>query len=248
MKRRLTYCAAMLALLAPLTLVSAVSSGASSPSSPNNTATTTAPSAKFLISTAMHNAEGSSWVHEEVALIYKGKIVVAGVGNESVLGSTENIKLENGGYADLVALDNQKKVYEKADSQGYTFAQPSPKVPSADYNKWILLTPGDPNYNSSIDGSSIPTEFRQYHITGTLSVGPLTTLDGVKVWPVHGTLSAVDALGSGPGVIYVTADGKEWPMAMSQTYRGVTEARTWTAWNTPAVIRAPSGAISGAGL
>jgi hypothetical protein len=163
-------------------------------------------------------------------------------------GSTQDVVTGGGGYADLIALVSQHKMYEKGNASGYTFVQPSSKVPAADYNKWVLLTPGDPSYTNAAVGSTISTDFKQYRVTGTLTVGPLTVLHGVKAWPVHGIISQPGSPTSGPGTLYVTATGNERPLAMTATLKGITVVTTWSSWNKPAVVRAPSGALSGAGI
>ena len=208
--------------------------------------------AKALFESAMKNASQQTWVHETVSEHAEGSSTLAArsLTMNNHVGSAQGVQAinYNGGLATVALVHGD--AYIRGDGSALiNYFQLVRSDPGPYVNKWIEFTPKDQGFSVISQGVTLKSDFDQFSSdpsemtkSGHMSEGSVTTRNGVKVIPIHGTLSV--PTGKIPLTLYVTASGTPLPIELTADNATVTSTTTWSGWNTPYTLTPPSGALT----
>ena len=203
------------------------------------------PSAAALFSSAVRDATSAHWVHERTIMLIKGSVVSMGVNVIGATGGEQKVITANGGSAQLIALDRNRRMFIRANEPALSsmFGLSSAAATSG-ANHWLVLTPSDPNYASVDSATTLSTDFAQLSFIGGPVLRGETTLAGHKVWELFGAVPASNGVPEGSGTLYVTATVRPLPFAYHVVAGSFALTVSWTGWGHGVALRAPTGAVA----
>ena len=203
------------------------------------------PSAAALFAAALHDATSAHWVHERTIMLIKGSVVSMGVNVIGVTGGEQKMITANGGSARLIALERNRHMFINANEPALSsmFGLSSTRAASA-ANRWLVLTPSDPNYASVDRATTLSSDFAQLSFIGGPVLRGETTVAGHKLYELFGAAPASNGMPEGSGTLYVTATAKPMPFAYHVVAGSFALTVSWTGWGRGVALRAPSGAVA----
>ena len=197
------------------------------------------------IALARHDALAGKWVHETTTLV-QGQLTLNSVDDIGTIEGRQVVGENNGAISTLIAFDATRKMYEKANAQGVTPLLGIPAAHAAAYtNKWLLVTPIDSNYASVAQSTTLASSFATLlSIPGSPKFGATTTIAGVRVRTITGTIPATPTAPVTTVTLYVTASGKVLPIQLRENSTTFSLIATWSKWGTPVRLVAPAGATA----
>ena len=196
-----------------------------------------------VLATALHDATASKGVHEVLTAKESG-LSVSRVDDIEAAEGRQVITLSSGATAEVVAFVGSKKAYIRANSLGITnyFAFPT-KTPAKFANRWLELTPTDANYAAVVSATTLSSDFPQLlQISGPLSFGKVTSLAGVPVTEILGTIPASSNNPALAVTLYVSSSGKILPLELKETSAGLSAVFKWSKWGTKVSLSSPTNA------
>lgn len=197
-------------------------------------------SAATLDSLAVRNGESSAWVHEDVDSSGNGHTL--SMSNDVGKSEGRQVITPDGAHATVVLVGGV--AYIQGDAAALTKYFGFPSADSSQLaGKWISLRSTDSGFATVSAAVTIKSDFNQVGLTGPLTKGPVTVLDGKRVIPVHGTIASS---GGGPApaaILYVTAEGQVLPVELRASGQGETVTVVWRRWGQGVQLAAPRGAV-----
>lgn len=213
------------------TTVAACSSGASANGSL---------SADTLNSTAVQNAESAGWVHEEVVSAASGHTV--SMTNDIGTSEGRQVISPEGAHATVLVVAGE--AYIQGDSAALANYFGFPSSASAQMaGKWISFQSTDSGFSTISSAVTLKSDFSQIELSGPLTKGPVTELDGQRVIPIHGTEAAPGGEASVSATLYVADQGRILPVELQASGQGATETVIWSNWGQAVNLVAPSDAV-----
>jgi hypothetical protein len=204
-----------------------------------------APSARALLDTALHNATTSRWVHENVQVKQKG-VAVQDASDD--IGATEGLQFVSslgGGESEVIAFDHLQTLYVRANALGLTSIYSLTSTDAATYaNEWMSVTPSDSEYGSIAYATTLASDFSQVRFAGAISESRVITLDGRRVRALKGTVPPIDGAPKFVGTLYVTVTGKALPVTFVERDNKSSITVSWADWGHHYVLNTPSGAVT----
>jgi hypothetical protein len=197
-------------------------------------------SAATLASLALQNAEKAGWVHEVVDSSGSGHTL--SMSNDLGASEGRQVITPDGAHATVILVGGVAYVQGDAAAVKNYFGLPSTDSTQL-AGKWISLRSSDSGFSTVSAAVTIKSDFSQVGLTGQLTKGPVTDLDGQRVIPVQGSMAAP---GGGPtvdGTLYVTAEGQVLPVELRASGQGESETVVWSRWGQPLQLAAPPGAV-----
>jgi len=230
---RLTRASFVAVLFAASSIVAACSSGSAGSANDSESAAT-------LVASATTNAEGAGWVHENLQSSGSGHTL--SMSNEVGTSGGQQVITPDGAHATVLLTG--RVAYIQGDSQALTtyFGFPS-SVATQFAGKWISLRPSDSGFSTVSAAVTLRSDFSQVHLTGRLTKGPVTNIDGQQVIPVQGSVTAPGGGGSVAGTLYVTAQGRVLPVELHASGQPGSETVVWSHWGRVVQLIAPGGAV-----
>jgi len=200
--------------------------------------------ASSLLAAARHDAIAARSVHE-VGLNEETTTTEKVENDIGVSAGEQRYRFSNGSSATVIALDSKGKAYIRGsaaalvDFFGLTISDPSSYA-----NKWLLVTPSDPNYNSVAAATTLKSDFDlSLNLTGHLALGPVTSLLGASVRSIKGVVPAQEGTPSYTETVYISLKGKPLPLELIATVGGVSLKVTWSHWGESLKVAAPPSSI-----
>jgi hypothetical protein len=209
----------------------------------------TAPSsvtATSLVSEALQNAEGGSWVRE--------------VGHGTASGHTFSAVNDIGTFEGRQMIDSDKaraevmQIGQEAYIRGNAAAVSgyfglTKNDPQQLADTWISLVPSDGGeYTTVIAAVTLKSDFQQQTLSGPLSEGRVVTVDGQPCIPITGQVSAPGNGGTARATLYVTDSKTPLPVEYKAGNKKATSITTWSRWGHAIALTAPPDAIPFASL
>ncbi|HEY2355668.1 MAG TPA: hypothetical protein VGH79_12300 [Gaiellaceae bacterium] len=236
-----------------VTLAVAGCGGGSHPSSTSSTGASgngeASKSAQKILVDAANAASAATSVHiAGKVLSPTGKFGSGQIGNGQI---ALDLKISEGvGATGSITLGGQKVDLVIDGPDGYMKAPPEfwAKVGGSTQstlvsmfgNKWVKFSANTPQFS----GFKTFTNTKNFFTKLTSGTGTLTNT-GTSTYQGQSVVSITSS--AKPGTIYIAAEGKPYPVAIVSS-GATTGALSFTDWNTPVTITAPSGAIDFTGI
>jgi hypothetical protein len=204
-------------------------------------AATTTPSA--LLATTLHDALAGRWVHEVEVSTEKGNSAkyIDDVGTNE---GRQEIALGDGVHVEVLAFDQQKKMYIRANALGISsFLGISKTQPGQYANKWLLVTPENTNYAVVASDTTLKSDFDSQLISyGKVTRGADTTIDATHVQALKWTVPKSKNYAAVAVTLYVTVSGTTLPIELSEKTTSGDYVVQWSKWGRAVPLTAPKGA------
>jgi len=228
--RRVSFSVAGAALLVSSSAALAACGSGPGPASGSN-------SASKLLSTALKNAIAGRWVHEVLSASEPGH----SFSEDNVIGTTSGREyiVSDGAHSTTILVD--KTVYLRGDLKTITSYYHLPtKHPASIAGHWISVASTSKAYKSTSTSVTLSSDFGHVNLVGPLTEGSATTLRGVRVIPINGTVKSGSGTVTATGTFYVTAAGTTLPVEFRVTSGKISETITWSEWGRAITIAAPA--------
>jgi hypothetical protein len=220
----------------PSTPVSALATG------PGSTTTlASAQSGTALYRQADQDALREGWFHAEENTT-EGE-ASSTISQDSGLSSGHQSVTQSGGHLEVIIVGTA--LYVKADAAGMTEALGVTSAEAARYaNVWISVPPSDGLYASAAEGVTVFSALNEVALSGPISVGAPTEVNGIEVVGLHGEGPGPNGGGTVPETIFVSTGADPLPVEVNETASdGSTLKATFSQWGVPVAIAPPSGSI-----
>lgn len=196
-----------------------------------------------LLKTALRDAIARGWVHE-VGVSTQGGASSKYIDDIGTGEGRQEIALSNGVHAQVIAFDQKKIMYIRANALGIsTFFGISKTQPGQYANKWLIVRPDNTNYTTVAADTTLKSDFEsQLTSYGKVSEGGLVTLEGERVRPLTWTIPKSKSYPATSATLYVTASGATLPIELSETSKGGDFVVRWSKWGEAVTLVAPQGA------
>jgi hypothetical protein len=196
-----------------------------------------------LLRTAMNDAIAGGWVHE-VGVSTQGGTSSKYIDEIGTNEGRQEIALSNGVHALVIAFDQEKRMYVRANALGIsTFFGISKTQPGQYANKWLLVTPANPNYVVVASDTTLKSDFEsQLTFYGNVTEGTETTLHGIRVHPLKWTIPKSKNYPATTATLYVTLSNTPLPIELSETSSLGDYVVTWSKWGKTVSLVAPKSA------
>jgi hypothetical protein len=229
--------AALAALTLPLPLA-ALASGAEA------TAGATSPphlSARALQAKAISDAEGAGWVHE----VGQGTDGTHTYSSDNDIGTFEgrqNTKTD-AAQAEVIVIGRHAYIRGNAAAISTYFGLTA-NDPQQLAGTWVSIVPSDAAEFQTVTAAvTLKSDFTNWSISGPLTEGGVTKVDGQRVIPLEGQVT--QPTGDVVAVtLYVTDSAKPLPVQSKSVSSTGTTTTTWSRWGHRVTLTAPTGAVS----
>lgn len=200
------------------------------------------PAASLVLAT--HNAEAGKWVHEQVN-INEGQLAIVENNDISTNFGRQEMGENINATETLIALVGAKRLYERGNVIGVSQYFGIPRAQAGAYaNRWLLITPASANYASVAFETTLASDFsNQLKITGPFKFGPPTSIAGVRVRTITGTIPATSSMPLLAVALSITVSGIVRPVRLREIGTGFSLVETWSKWGVPFKLVPPSGAV-----
>jgi len=161
-----------------------------------------------LMNQALRNAVASGGVHEVAT--GTSSTTFRMINDIGPNGGRQLITFSDGATDSLIALATSNQAYQEFNARGLTDYKVTTKT-AAYANKWLRETPTTSSYVTDVFATTLASDFTQFKLLGPLTLGPVQTMNGVRVRSIRGTAPAISMNPSGPATLYVTIDGTVLP-------------------------------------
>jgi hypothetical protein len=186
---------------------------------------------------AFLNADQQGWVHE-VQISRTGTATITMVDDIGASEGRQITTFSNGGHDTLIALDAQRRMYEKANAAGLLDYQITSNTKYY-ADKWLVQTPKNTGYANNAEATTLLSDFAQYYLAGPLKIGRVTKRAGELVRVITGKAPKALSISNARAWLYVSATGLELPVALVVKGKDSTYDVSWNAWGKKVVLRAP---------
>jgi len=200
----------------------------------------TAATATSLVSEALQNAEGGSWVHEVGHGAASGRTFSA----VNDIGTFEGRQMIDSGQARAEVMQIGQEAFIRGNAAAISgYFGLTKNDPQQLANTWISMVPSDGGeYTTVISAVTLKSDFQQDTMAAPLSEGRVVTVDGQRCIPVTGHLSAA-GYSTVPATLYVTDSKTPLPVEYKAGNKKATSITTWSRWGQAVVLTAPADAI-----
>jgi hypothetical protein len=202
-----------------------------------------APTPTALLKAALRDAIAGRWVHE-VGLSSEGGTSSKYIDDIGTNEGQQEIALSNGVHAQVIAFDQEKRMYVRANALGIaTFFGISKTQPGQYANRWLIVTPENKNYVIVASDTTLKSDFEsQLAPYGTVSAGGDVTLAGIQAQSLRWTIPKSKNFPTTHVTLYVTVADKPLPIELSEKSTSGDYVVRWTKWGTAVSLVAPKGA------
>lgn len=194
-------------------------------------------SASQLLALAIHDADGSGWVHQTVAAAESGhKFSMV---NDIGTAEGRQVIVSDGAHARVLVTGGNAYLYGDDSAIANYFAI-STSDPQKYANQWLELTPTSPDYSTVSAAVTLQSDFEHVSMPGTLKEGGVVTIRGHKVRPISAHIPATSQAPAGDATLYVTTSSKVLPFEYQVVGKGVKSTTKWSDWGQKVTIIAPT--------
>lgn len=196
-----------------------------------------------LVLLAIRNAELSGWVHETVDATGRGHRL--SMNNDIGASEGRQIIISDGAHAQVLLIKGNAYLYGDSKAIANYFGISSTD-PQRYANRWLELTPSNPGYATVSDAVTLKSDFRSVVMNGKVTEGPVVTIDGQNVRPLHSHFAGTSNAPAGNATLYVTTSGKILPFEYQVTANGTRSTTRWTSWGRGVNLAIPKSRLLGA--
>jgi hypothetical protein len=201
------------------------------------------PSPVSLLTTALRDALAGGWVHEVEVSTANGTSAKY-IDEVGTAEGRQEIALSNGVHVQVIAFDQRKRMYIRANALGISsFLGISKTQPGQYANKWLIVTPQNTNYSVVASDTTLKSDFdSQLSYSGKVTRGSNTTISGTHVAALEWTIPKSKNYPAVAVTLYVTALGATLPVEMSEKSTSGDYVVQWSKWGRAVALAAPKGA------
>ncbi len=189
---------------------------------------------------SLADAESAGWVHEEINATAKGHTF--SMNNEIGSVDGQQIIRTDGAQAQVILVNGI--AYIEANAKGVAnYFELSTTDPQKLAGRWFSVTSNDAGYSTYVTAVTLESDFSQIQLSGPLTSGGRTTIDGHSVLPVYGYVAGASKGSKVRATLYVTATGKTLPIEFAVSSKAVHETIIWSDWSHPVYLTVPGGSV-----
>ena len=179
-------------------------------------------------------------MHEEINASAKGHTF--SMKNEIGSVDGQQIIRTDGAKAEVILVNGI--AYIEANAKGVAnYFELSTTDPQQLAGQWFSVTSSDAGYSTYVEAVTLDSDFGQMQLSGPLTSGGQTTIDGHSVIPVHGYVAGASKGSKMRATLYVTATGKRLPIELAVSSKSVHETIIWSDWSHPVYLTVPGGSV-----
>jgi hypothetical protein len=200
---------------------------------------TQSPSA--LEAQAIHDAEGSSWVHEVIHSNAPGDKFNA----TNDIGTFEGRQVIalNASRAQVIQIGQEAYIQGNASAIANFFGL-TKNDPQQLANTWISMVPSDGQAYQTVSAAvTLKSDFQHQTIPGPLTEGRPVTVEGHRCIPLTGHATEPN-VGKVTVTMYVTHSSTPLPVETRATAKKIVTTTSWSRWGQQVTLNPPAGAIS----
>jgi hypothetical protein len=200
-------------------------------------ASTASTSTPGLLSLAIHDAEGSGWVHETESATGSGHTFSA----VNDIGASEGrqVIVADGAHAQVLVIGGNAYLYgdDRAIAGYFGISTTDPEKYA---NQWFKLTPSNPDYSTVSAAVTLKSDFGHVEALGRFKEGGIVEVSGQKVRSFTAHIPASSQNPAGNATLYVTTSAKPLPVGYVLTAKGIKSTTHWADWGHQVHLTAPS--------